>query len=897
MQKDTTKRCYKFSRLDAGKHQGKTISINQAGELVKEYAFPATLWSAETVCVEDLRSLYEIMNDWKEGLVMTTGIISPDKLSVGIRRNKDNFSHHGPGVLTVDGDELQELCHQNSLPEFESLGDVVSVFRSLHPELEGVGVVATSSSSSFINGGPLKGVHLHILTDDTSNNPKVLDVLHSLALAKGLGRWFISGIGVLLVRSLVDTALKTPCQPIFEGKPKVKEGSQGVNVERRVEIFGGNVLDSSSIKIADAEREAADEVIRNWKKNPEVLGMMELKKKEWIEMRIEEGMAQEKAKSFVDKVHSEEQVELPIGLVVHLDSGEKVTVGDILDAPDGYHETTCRDPLDPAYGPGRAKIFPMGPSPTIHSFAHGEATYRLPTVESRLFATLEKTDQRERLGVLAEWTNELGGVGAGREEMLIDTLKRDFGIPMGSTRKLIKSAERLARIDDNTSQVGLAESFSETHGQYLKFDYSRDSWYVWGGEYWERDEQGRVDFRVKEWVKSEAYGQEAMLTSNFLSGTMKILRAEQGIGITGEEWDVARSLLGTPTGTVDLKTGQLFSANPDHLITKITEVSPEDGCTPLWDDFLFEIMSGDQEMIDYLQLVLGYAITGEIREEVLFCLIGPGGNGKGTLMEVLARILGPYFCKASSDTFILKRGESHPTDVAYLQGKRLVLASETDSGKKWDLGKVKDITAPDGGVITARGMHQDFSSFEATSTIFISTNYALEIASGKDVGLQRRLHLVPFRFTPKNPDRNLKSKLVEGEGPQILSWLIEGARRWYELNASGGSIKKPRVVIEETRKYFDDQDTIGRFVLEVVKLGDLDEKGRISSHELYISWREWAEKTGEKSKAQKSFVQSLKNRFPGLVDNVKGSDGKMRISGLELALAEVERLYSTEGWG
>jgi hypothetical protein len=62
-----------------------------------------------------------------------------------------------------------------------------------------------------------------------------------------------------------------------------------------------------------------------------------------------------------------------------LESGETVTIGDLLDNREKYHGVCCRDPIEPNYLNGKitAKVYLFGASPNLHSFARGSTNYRL----------------------------------------------------------------------------------------------------------------------------------------------------------------------------------------------------------------------------------------------------------------------------------------------------------------------------------------------------------------------------------------------------------------------------------------------------------------------------------------------------------------------------------------
>src|SRR5690606_24397276 len=141
--------------------------------------------------------------------------------------------------------------------------------------------------------------------------------------------------------------------------------------------------------------------------------------------------------------------------------------------------------------------------------------------------------------------------------------------------------------------------------------------------------------------------------------------------------------LNTPNGIVDLNTGKMREARAEDLCTKMTAVAPDSKCkTPLWTKLLEWAQKDDPEVIPFLQRVAGYCLTGRTDEQALFFFHGFGGNGKGTFLNTFAAILGDYATTAPIETFSAKQSQ-HPTDLAMLQGARLVTAQETDEGTRW----------------------------------------------------------------------------------------------------------------------------------------------------------------------------------------------------------------------
>ncbi len=153
-------------------------------------------------------------------------------------------------------------------------------------------------------------------------------------------------------------------------------------------------------------------------------------------------------------------------------------------------------------------------------------------------------------------------------------------------------------------------------------------------------------------------------------------------------------------------------------------------------------------------------------KHALFFFYGTGANGKGTLLNTITNILNDYAVIANTDVFTESRHDRHPTELAALMGARLVVAQETDEGRKWAESKIKALTG--GDPITARFMRQDFFTYMPKFTLIIAGNHKPSIQT-VDEAMRRRLNLVPFTVTiPKEQrDPDLAEKLMQ-EAPGIM---------------------------------------------------------------------------------------------------------------------------------
>ena len=150
----------------------------------------------------------------------------------------------------------------------------------------------------------------------------------------------------------------------------------------------------------------------------------------------------------------------------------------------------------------------------------------------------------------------------------------------------------------------------------------------------------------------------------------------------------------------------------------------------------------------------------------------------GVLLGTLNAAQDGYAAFAAISTFTASYTEQHPTDLAMLRGKRLVVAQDTEAGRSWAIAKIKMMTG--GDMITARFMRQDFFEYIPQFKLLIAGNHRPSLRS-VDEAIRRRFHLIPFKVTipPNERDLDLPEKL-KAEGPGILQWTIEGCLLWQE---------------------------------------------------------------------------------------------------------------------
>jgi putative DNA primase/helicase len=412
--------------------------------------------------------------------------------------------------------------------------------------------------------------------------------------------------------------------------------------------------------------------------------------------------------------------------------------------------------------------------------------------------------------------------------------------------------QELAMKADLLTEDSVALAFADRYRDELRFDHHVGKWYVWDGARWRCEDTCLAFFQARELVRELAKGMSdkvRLITSKaaFCGSVERFARADRAFAVTSDVWDRDGYLLGTPAGTVDLRTGALMEAQPDHYITKATAVAPaETADCPRWLQFLREATNNDQDLIDFLQQFCGYGLTGDTKEHALLFVYGGGGNGKTVFQNTISGIMGDYAVASAMETFVASSTDRHPTDLAMLRGARLVTASETEEGRAWAEARIKQMTG--GDRIRARFMRQDFFEYLPQFKLLLIGNHQPSLRNVDD-GARRRFNIVPFIHKPATPDRDLEAKL-RAEWPGILRWTIEGCLIWQRAG-----LIRPQVVIEATEEYFEEQDSIRQWIEERCETG----KGLAdTSSNLFRSWSTWANGNGEPPRSVKWFVQAMR---------------------------------------
>ncbi|HFR3771459.1 TPA: phage/plasmid primase, P4 family [Streptococcus suis] len=330
--------------------------------------------------------------------------------------------------------------------------------------------------------------------------------------------------------------------------------------------------------------------------------------------------------------------------------------------------------------------------------------------------------------------------------------------------------------------------------------------------------------------------------------------AKHMVRMSVSDLDKNELLLNTPEFTIDLSEGLsgVKEHDPTDYLTKMTSTSPSDKGNELWQETLQVFFCGDQELIDYVQVIVGMAAIGKVYQEHMIIAYGSGANGKSTFWNTIARVLGNYSGKLSADALTMSVRRNVSPEMAELKGKRLIIASEMSEGMRLNTAMVKQLCSTD--EILAEKKYKAPFHFVPSHTLVLYTNHLPKVGANDD-GIWRRLIVIPFnaKISGRSDVKNFADYLYDEASPAILSWIVEGAEKAIKANFK---LTLPKVVEQSVSAYREANDWMGQFLSDCC---ELDDSYTEKSGELYTQYRSYCARMNEYTRSTSDFYAGLSN--------------------------------------
>lgn len=413
------------------------------------------------------------------------------------------------------------------------------------------------------------------------------------------------------------------------------------------------------------------------------------------------------------------------------------------------------------------------------------------------------------------------------------------------------------------NDLGNKECFIDMYGDELRFHADGGVWLCWDGAHWKVDSHGVMAQQCAEKSVQSMLDEEgsvimaqelqkhykASASRARINAFMSLAQKDERLYVSTDMLDADQMLLCCQSGTIDLRTGKLREYSKKDMITKMCGAIYDPNCKfPRFMKFLNEITCKDQDLIDYLQKVIGYSLSGLVKEQEIYFLVGEGANGKSTLIDILTALMGDYLKLTRAQTFERTKNRGVENDIAALCGARMVVASELDQGMVFSDATIKKLTGDE--KVTARYLFKEFFDYVITYKIFILANHK-PIIKDTTHAMWRRIRVIPFDYiVPEEKiDPFLKEKIISDELPGILAWAVKGFLKYQQEG-----LKPPQAVLIASEKFCKECNQLARFVEECCVI---DKNASTYNKVLRKYYADWCHQMSHETISQGAFSECL----------------------------------------
>ena len=313
-----------------------------------------------------------------------------------------------------------------------------------------------------------------------------------------------------------------------------------------------------------------------------------------------------------------------------------------------------------------------------------------------------------------------------------------------------------------------------------------------------------------------------------------------------------------PTDTVfkiKLKNGYLLDGQfIPIVIDEFTPYSidvdynPEAEPVEIVDDYISRLTAGDDDYKKLLLEVLGHTliVNPEFKRLLakFFIFVGDGGNGKGTLLQIIKQILNTKNCTAMSIREL--------SDERYLSAFKGKLANLGDDIQDQaindkDMKILKNISTCD--YISTRELYKNAEQMQFTGSLIFTSNHLIK-SFEKVKSYKRRVSWLPMYTKVEKKDPLFITKLTtKGSLEYWIKLIVDGYQRLYEQH----DFTKSEIVEKFNKEYHEENNPYLMYIQGKEKDDFID----IPITDVYTDCEEWCNDNGEEFK-KTMFLNTLK---------------------------------------
>lgn len=314
-----------------------------------------------------------------------------------------------------------------------------------------------------------------------------------------------------------------------------------------------------------------------------------------------------------------------------------------------------------------------------------------------------------------------------------------------------------------------------------------------------------------------------------------------------------RYLVPIKNGIYNKKTKQLEPFSNRYVFTSTieTEFNPDIQSPKIdgWnvDDWLLDLMSGDESLVDLLWQVISAALNGNYSYRKSIWFVGEGNDGKGTLQQLISNLVG------LQNVASLKINQfSERFTLSTIEGKTVIIGDDVQAGLYIDdSSNFNSVVTGEPVFIEEKGKQPYVSFFK--KTVIQSTN-GLPKVRNKTNGTYRRFLIIPFKktFSPKEDNWAIKDDYIFRD--EVLQYVLKKA-----ISLNFDRFSEPQATQDMLREFKEKNNSIIEFVNEWFP--------QFKSNILpvrFIWWlyQEWCKDSGYKSMAKRQFELEISKHIP-----------------------------------
>lgn len=430
------------------------------------------------------------------------------------------------------------------------------------------------------------------------------------------------------------------------------------------------------------------------------------------------------------------------------------------------------------------------------------------------------------------------------------------------------------------TEAGDAEFFAACNADSLRFDHLSSDWLLFKEHFWSAQTDGEVyrlaldSIRARQGaaVKSTGDGRAKRISwalggeaRKRLTNQLALAQNIKPLADAGDKWNLEGHLLGVQNGVIDLHAGTLRPGRPEDRITLVSPLSYDSAASIRgWEKFILEVCDENSELAAYFQVVFGYILTGETREQAFWIFFGEGANGKSTLLEIVTQHVIPNH--SWSMNFPSDKWSESMSDYqkAQLAGRRLVVSKENEKTQRLNTEFIKSLTGDE--KISARHPYGRPFEFDPVAKFIMAVNHKPKIVD-ETHAMWRRVRLVPFlRTFPLNPGF---AKSLAAESAGALAWAVQGAVKYYREGMT-----TPEFVLAATQEYRQESDALTPFFTERCVIGPDKKTQAQPLFEALRAWYDYQNTPHEERLNQNEFGNRMGNDKRFTVTRGTGSERK-----------------------